>query len=152
MMRIARPIPLLAGLLLAGGAVGQQPAQDPLKSPACGQALQALEAARAGGQAGPVEARRKEAARACLGGEPTGRTARPAQAPLTVPPPVIEPPAVRPVAPAPAAPPPVQIARPTTSSHCDAGGCWVNDGTHLRQVPRTSPAPCTPMGPTLYCP
>jgi hypothetical protein len=144
--------PLLTALALAAGAAG---AQDPLKSPACGQALAALEAARAGEDRAATEARRQEAVRMCLGGEPPARSARAIQPPLRVPPPVIEPPrAARPAAPAPAMPaPPVQIGRPAIASHCDAAGCWVNDGSsHLRHVPQPSTGTCTPMGPTLYCP
>ncbi len=67
-------------------------ALDPLKSPACGRSVAALEAARAGSvPAGEVDALRREANLACLGG--SGKAIRPApaaQPPVVVAPPVIE--------------------------------------------------------------
>jgi hypothetical protein len=133
-----------------------QPSPDPLKSPACAQALQALETARAAGERNATESRRQEAARTCLGSpDAPARPARAAQTPMTVPPPVIQPPANQRVAPAPTpAPPPVAVGRPPVPAQCDAAGCWVNDGTHLRLIPSPSigAGRCSTVGTQVYCP
>jgi len=143
-------LPLLLLTLLAA-PTGAQPG-DPLKSPACGDAVAALEAARAA-KSGNVERLRQAAASRCLGtAQPPQRTGRFAQPPIIVPPPVIVPPA-RPAQLAPVAPlpPPVALPRAALPAHCDAGGCWVNDGTHLRHLP-PAPGLCTPHGGLVYCP
>lgn len=153
-MKIAR---LLASLLLL--AALPVPAQeDPLKSAACGAALASLQAARQA-QAGAttLEALRGAAAGTCLGAAtPPQRPARIAQPPVAVPPPTIELPArVAPPRAPPAPPPPVAIERPPLPAQCDAGGCWSNEGTHLRHVapglagPR---GPCSQQGGLVYCP
>jgi hypothetical protein len=78
------------------------------------------------------------------------------QAPVVVPPPQIE--APQQVAPFPTPslpPPPVAIGRPPTPALCDAGGCWSNDGSHLRLVPPTligTPGGCIPQGTQVFCP
>lgn len=145
-------------LLLAAAALPVL-AQDPLKSPACGAAVASLEAARAGGaEAARVEVLRAAAASTCLGmaNAPT-RPGRLAQPPLVVPPPRITP-APDSVVPLPALslpPPPVAIERPPTPAVCDPGGCWTNDGTHLRQLPPSQIGPrglCTQHGGLVYCP
>jgi hypothetical protein len=147
--------------LLLFTALGCAQAQggDPLKSDACGSALATLQSTRnANAGAAAVEAQRAAAARVCLGTavQPT-RPSRVAQPPVVVPPTQIvvtpqPPPSLPPVA---APPPPVAFDRPLAPALCDAGGCWVNDGTHLRQVqpsvvgPR---GPCTSTGGAVYCP
>jgi hypothetical protein len=151
----------LALLLLASTAARAQE-QDPLKSPACAAALQQLEAARAARDAADrIEALRGDAARTCLGlGAPPSRPGRVVQPPTTVPPPTIEvpragvPPAVP--APPPAPPPPVKVDRLPTPAQCDAGGCWVDDGSHRSYVPPSlggpSGRPCIQQGGQVYCP
>jgi hypothetical protein len=140
-------------LLLPPGAAAQ--ASDPLKSAACADALAALQAARAAG--GTAQAQRDQAALACLGGGNTPqRSARVLQAPLVVPAPVITPPAVPPPLAAPQLPPPpVAIGRPPSVTHCDAGGCWGDDGRGLRHIGPNLAGPnglCTPQGGLVYCP
>ena len=52
-------------------------------------------------------------------------------------------------------PPPVAIQRLPLPGQCDAGGCWSNDGTHLRHVPPSLAGPsglCTQQGGLVYCP
>src|SRR5688500_2678400 len=149
---------IVAALLIAFAAGWPAQAQDdPLKSAACGAALAQLQAARTGGSAGDVEARRSAASAACLGSAavPT-RPSRVAQPLVVVPPPQIDLP--QRVAPLPGPslpPPPVAIQRAPLPAQCDAGGCWSNDGTHLRHVPPSLAGPsglCTQQGGLVYCP
>lgn len=150
---------LLASLLLAAAATVRAQADDPLKSPACGAAIAQLQAAREhGATAARIEALRSTAAATCLGQpDPPTRPSRSVQAPVAVPPPQLAPPA-QPgplAAPAPPPPPPIVIDRPATPAVCDAGGCWVDDGTHLRRVPPDQRGPggsCFHLGGQLYCP
>lgn len=152
MARLAFSLVLLAA---AGPVLAQV---DPLKSPACGAAIASLQSARSGGAgAGRVEALRSEAATVCLGaGSAPGRPARVLQAPITVPPPQIEvTPAPAPLAAPMPPPPPVAIERPPVPASCDPGGCWTNEGTHLRQVPPNLVGPrglCTTQAGVVYCP
>jgi hypothetical protein len=153
-MKIALALALtLAALAPAGAQQG-----DPLKSEACAAALAQLNAARnAGAAAAAVQDLRAAAAGACLGttAAPT-RPSRVLQAPIVVSPTQIEVP--QPVAPlaAPVLPlPPVAIQRPAVPATCDAGGCWTNDGTQLRQLPPGLAGPkglCFPQGGMVYCP
>jgi len=122
-------------VLAASAAALAWPARadtDPLKSQACAQALQRLEAARRD-KAGSVEPLRQAASRACLGASapdsPPSRGLQPPAgvAPLNVPMPPS--PAVRPEVSE--ARGPLRIDRPTTVTHCDAGGCWDARGTRL---------------------
>lgn len=145
-------------LLLAALACARAQEGDPLKSSACEAALASLQSARQGGAApASVESLRAAAANTCLG--TAMRPARPsriAQPPVVVPPPRIDLPQHAAPLPMPAPPPPpVAIDRPSAPTVCDAGGCWSNDGTHLRQVPPTLTGPrglCTQLGGLLYCP
>ncbi|MDB5857079.1 MAG: hypothetical protein JWQ76_768 [Ramlibacter sp.] len=147
-------------VLLLALAPALLPAQesDPLKSPACGAALATLQAARGGGSAdAAVQALRESAARTCLGGgETPRRTARVLQAPVGVPAPVIVPPPLAPPMAQPMLPPPpVAIQRPPSVTHCDVGGCWADDGQHLRQVGPNLAGPngrCAQQGGLVYCP
>jgi len=149
---------LLPLLLAALPALALAQPSDPLKSPACGEALARLQGAR-DAQAAPerVDALRSAAAGICLGGSaPATRPGRVAQPPLVVPPPQVElPPRVAPL-PAPLPPPPpLAIERAPLPVQCDASGCWTNDGTHLRHVPPTLAGPnglCTQQGGLVYCP
>jgi len=144
-------------LLLLAATVPSHAQQDPLKSPACGTALASLQAAREGkADAARVEALRNQAAGTCLGmGSPPSRPARTLQAPITVPAPQIDVPAAS--APLPAAtlpPPPVAVDRLPVPATCDGNGCWVNDGTHMRQVPPSLLGPnglCTQQAGLVYC-
>ncbi|MBK6007677.1 hypothetical protein JJB11_16375 [Ramlibacter ginsenosidimutans] len=152
-------VPLLfASLLLAATAHARAQPADPLKSPACGAALAQLQAAR-DKHAAPahVEALRSAAATTCLGQpDPPARPARSVQAPVAVPPPRIAPPSQPvPIAAPTPPPPPVAIDRPASPAVCDGGGCWVDDGTHLRRVPPDLRGPgglCSNLGGQLYCP
>jgi hypothetical protein len=145
-------------LLLAFAATVHAQEGDPLKSAACGSALADLQAARRSAAAdGTVQALRSAAATICLGSAtiPT-RPSRVTQAPIVVPPPQIDVP--QRVAPLPAPvmpPPPVAIQRGALPSHCDPGGCWTNDGSHLRHVPPTLVGPnglCIQQGGQVFCP
>lgn len=153
-MKIALALSLALAVLAPAGA--QQ--GDPLKSDACAAALARLEAARRAAAApGAVQDLRSAAAGTCLGSTavPT-RPSRVLQAPIAVPPAPLEvAPAAAPL-PAPALPPPpVAIQRPAVPATCDAGGCWAEDGTHLRALPPglAGPGgPCVPRGGMVYCP
>ena len=146
-------------LLLALAATGWVSAQDgdPLKSPACGAALADLQAARrSDADAGAVQRLRSAAAGICLGSEAVPkRPARVAQPPIAVPPPQVDVP--QRVAPLPApvpAPPPVAIQRAPLPAQCDAGGCWTNEGSHLRHVPPTLVGPnglCIQQAGQVFC-
>jgi hypothetical protein len=141
---------------VAAGAAAQ--AGDPLKSPACAQAIESLQSARnASASAGTVEGLRSAAADTCLGSAALPqRPSRVAQPPVAVPPPQIDLPVrVAPAAPPALAPPPVAIGRPPAPALCDASGCWANDGTHLRQVAPSLMGPgglCTQQGALIACP
>ena len=158
-----KPAKLAAGIAgacllacFATAAVAQD--ADPLKSPACAQAIESLQSARSGGAGGPeVEGLRGAAAATCLGSAtPPQRPGRVAQPPVSVPPPRIDLPVrVAPLAPPALAPPPVAIARPSAPALCDASGCWASDGTHLRQVGPNLMGPlglCTQQGALIACP
>lgn len=154
-MHMAR---LALSLLLLAAAWPATAQVDPLKSPACGAALAGLQAARSGSAgAGRVESLRSEAATVCLGaGSVPSRPSRVLQAPISVPPPQIEPTPLPPPLAAPSLPPPpVAFDRPATPALCDPGGCWTNDGTHLRQVPPNLAGPrglCSTQAGVVYCP
>ncbi|MGV3570284.1 MAG: hypothetical protein ACO1PB_06765 [Ramlibacter sp.] len=144
-------------LMAAPGWVAAQ-AGDPLKSPACGQALAALDAARAadprGAQVAPL---RNQATQACLGGGPSPqRSARVLQPPIAVPPPAITPPPAPPTLALPRLPPPpVAIGRAPSPAHCDAGGCWTDDGGRLRHIGPNLAGPnglCTQQVGQVVCP
>ena len=139
---------------LASAAMAQ--AHDPLKSADCGAALARLEAARAG-NAPDVEALRGAASNTCLGAaQLPSRPSRVLQAPVVVPPPQIDlPQRVAPLPPVTLPPPPVAIGRFPAPATCDAGGCWTNDGTHLRYVAPNLIGPaglCTQVGGGVHCP
>lgn len=143
---------------------------DPLRSPACLAALDALTLAEEAASRRPpspdagrreepapasVPAARRAAAAACLG---TVDTARPAARLLVpaaierVPRPALQPDAARPPAPMPA---PVRQKPPHMITVCDADGCWTNEGLRLQrqgsllQGPR---GPCLQVGAVLNCP
>lgn len=131
---------------------------DPLKSPACAQALERLQSARdANAGAAALEGLRSTAAATCLGSAaPPQRPGRVALPPVSVPPPQIDLPVrVAPLPPPVLAPPPVAIDRPPAPALCDASGCWASDGTHLRQVGPNLLGPngmCTQQGALVACP
>ena len=151
-------VPLLAPLLLAAAAPLHAQDADPLKSPACGAAIAQLQAARENHEdAARIETMRRGAANTCLGQpDPPARPARSVQAPVSVPTPQIAMPSrPEPMAVPTPPPPPVAIDRPSSPAICDAGGCWANDGTHLRMVPPDLRGPtglCSSLGGQLYCP
>lgn len=151
-----RILPALLLALLPACALAQD--ADPLKSPACGEALAALQQARSA-RAGNVEALRERAASTCLGSSALPqRPSRVAQQPMVVPPPIITPPdtTTSHAAPVPAPPrPPVAIQRPPMPAHCDGGGCWTDNGQGLQHLPPNLAGPngtCIPHGGLVYCP
>jgi hypothetical protein len=167
------PASLLA-LAFWSGVVLAQPA-DPTSSASCREALARLEAREADAAAGrkgttpddraarpapdaDLEAARRAASVACLGGpgDPPGRRQRFGEPPVSVPP-VMPPPVDRRVAPpgapgterrdappgpAAQAPPPrppvasraVPPRGPTSITSCDALGCWASDGSRLNRM------------------
>ena len=143
--------------LVAIHAQAQQAAGDPLKSDACGRNLAALQAARAPGSdksPAQIEALRREATQACLGGRGDARRPSPtAQAPIIVPPPTValprSIPPVEPIVPAPA------IERPAVITSCDSGGCWDSNGTRLNRAGPLLIGPggsCVTTGLQVRCP
>ena len=155
-----RSIHPACALLLLAAALPLHAQDDPLKSPACGAALASLQAARTNrADAAHVESLRSQAASTCLGmGSPPARPSRAIQAPMTVPPPQIDVPVAAPSIPGLPAitppPPPVAVERLPVPATCDGNGCWVNDGTHMRQVPPNLMGPngmCTQQGGQVYC-
>ena len=129
----------------------------------CRRALAALQAQEAS-TAAPrddlqqLDALRRQAARACLGGQ--GDPPPPSQRyplPAAPPPAATRAPAASPI-PAPPPPPPISIpqpAKPSGVTGCDAAGCWTPDGTRLRRSGSTligPRGPCTTHGTVLRCP
>jgi hypothetical protein len=141
-----------AALLLAASALQAHAQADPLKSPACTEAIAALEQARAAGAPTATrDAARRQAVQLCLGGPPDAAPPpRVLRAPDTVAPP-------RP-APAPALPriqppaPPAAPGRPLFTTHCDAAGCWRSDGSYLPGLPAQPPPGCVALGAVFTCP
>ncbi|HUP08104.1 MAG TPA: hypothetical protein VMU47_13175 [Caldimonas sp.] len=173
-------------------------AGDPLQSDACLRALDALQAReasdRSSGASGPssrtgphdetrvrrdaraprapdpqLEARRREAAVACLANrpdpearaQPQAPPSRFAQPPLAVPPVTLGVPSAttppRSTPPTPILPLSPQAGpRPQFITSCDAGGCWANDGSRLNRVgPNLSAGSrglCVQQGSLLTCP
>ncbi len=162
-------VALLAPLLVAGGAQAQQRTIDPIKSPACAQALAALDQVRADGAPSAqqkedrVESYRQQASIVCLGlNEKSARKLPRAQtrgsAPMAVSPPrVVLPPAAEPAAPA-AAEPSAATALPRPPTYvttCDAGGCWDSNGLRLERAGPNLVGPsglCTVQGTLINCP
>ena len=147
-------------LLTCAAAAWAQTGDDPLKSPACGEALAALQSARedtARDSASSIETLRHRATQVCLGGSDTStRPSRVMQAPVAVPPPVIVPPGPSAAARVPQLPPPpVDVGRPPVITSCDLNGCWASDGSHLNRVgPQLHgpSGPCSVQGGLAYCP
>src|SRR5262245_28829653 len=145
--------------------------EDDIQSPACRDALAALQAreaamASASAPAAPDRpaasadaawrALRAKAARICLGGAPDAPPPPPRGATwpaITVPPvgaaPTAAPPAPRQApAPLPARPSPPAV------THCDGIGCWTSDGERLPQLGRSPYDPrvhCTVQGRFVVC-
>jgi hypothetical protein len=159
----------LIGLLCAAASWAQE--GDPLKSPECRRAMDALQAqeARAASAAhgGPdarreaaasLEGARRQAAHVCLGGRgdvppPSAHFTQPLTGvPLTTPPsaPQLPPPPAPPARPAAAHTPAAVI------TSCDATGCWTSEGTRMQRFGPgvTGPrGPCTVQGGvTISCP
>lgn len=150
------PLPWLA-VTRAGAA------DDLLQTPACRQAMAALQAredlvasqAHRRPDAG-LETLRRQAARACLGAgadaaAPAQRRLQPpiAVAPVTGAAPVLP-------RPTPASPPlPRPPAVPLTVTGCDAAGCWASDGSRLQRLGADLLGPgglCRVQGNLLHCP
>lgn len=154
------------GLALASGAGLAQGGSGGglIESGACQRALQVLEAResatapdRSAAKAA-LEAARRQAATACLGGRASAASAPPRAAQpattLGAPPAAIRiaPPPLRPVLP-PA--PPRPAAAPLSISACDPAGCWASDGSRLQRVGPNLLGPtgfCTTSGNLLHCP
>ena len=169
---------LAVAAVLSPPAVAEQQG-DPLKSPPCRAAVDALQVHEAEVRAARstespadrmrlrdatarLQAARKRAAQACLlgSGDPPP--------PASVAPPPVAVPAVRPPRPplpppsAPAASTPPAAAEPPPRSQpppivmsCDAAGCWTSDGQWLPRAGATligPRGPCTVQGALLNCP
>jgi hypothetical protein len=144
------------------------PASTLLAQPACRHAIDALDAREAAAldstdrdtARAQIEALRRQAALACLGGSdlaPSAPLRTRAAAPLAVPSAAAPPPGreVRPSAmPVPRGEP--QTSRPPlTLTACDAAGCWVSDGTRLQRAGALLLGPhglCRVSGPFVQCP
>lgn len=158
-----RVAPALVFALAAVAAHAQQ-AADPLRSPDCIAAREALADAQHAaaqhreGSREKLASARERARLSCLGRE--SGTAQRVGAPepaIVVPPPVLEPPAPpRPVAVIPPPPPPpLQIPRPAAITACDPGGCWDSNGQRLNQLGPVLVGPhgaCTVQGSVVQCP
>jgi hypothetical protein len=175
-----RLLPFVLVLVIAAQAFAARsaspapPPGDPLQSPACLGALEALQAQEATLAAAPpasggahelrrpavgagLEASRRRATRACLASSadpqrplpPPGRLAQP---PIAVPPlgaaRLAAPPVVLPGTPA--LPP-----QPRFVTSCDPGGCWTSDGSRVNRVGPTlwgSRGACITVGTVTQCP
>jgi hypothetical protein len=154
---------LVAGPLVCASAAQAQSA-DPLHSPGCAAAREALAqaqedaAARRAGARAALAAAKENARLACLGRD-SGNAQRVGapDPPIAVPPPMMEPPPpprtlVAPIAPP---PPPLQIPRPAAITACDPGGCWDSNGQRLNQLGPMLVGPrgaCTVQGGVVQCP
>jgi hypothetical protein len=146
----------LAALLLGmAGTVAY--AQDPMASPACADARQALDDALT--TAGPgLAAARRRAGEACLGRTAgAGREGGPTPSPLAVAPIPVPGPAALP--PAPPLPPGFPVtpggAPPAAITSCDAAGCWDSNGARHNQQGPLLAGPrglCALQGGLLVCP
>ncbi|MCE9658762.1 MAG: hypothetical protein K8R60_09405 [Burkholderiales bacterium] len=153
---------LAAGTCLAQGA-------DPLTSPGCVQALDALEvreaailssgraqgAARAGAaELAALQPYRKRVARECLGKEDLVLE-RPPLPPVVVAPVTLPPRAAPAVQGAlPPRSPPVPLPPLRTVSQCDPSGCWTSDGLRLNRLGPLlvgPPGACTVQSGVLSC-
>ena len=134
---------------------------DPLKSRACLDSVERLEASRADkAPAAVTEALRSRAAQVCLGGSTPGRglgsaatvgAARGHSSPARRLPEPSGRPSPSPTSP----PPPVHIDRPSILMNCDAAGCWDSDGRRLPRVGEDVIGPrgrCLPHGASYVCP
>lgn len=142
------------------------------QSPACREALRALQAVETQ-QPAPtsepgnrerglrLQAARERASQACLGG-PAGRPAPVVQTPPAVPPVSRPAPSPAPRLPTASPPPPPVVANPPPSSGmpltvvaCDTTGCTASDGTRLTRSGPHLVGPrgaCTLQGAVLRCP
>lgn len=138
-----------------------------LDGPACRRAMQALDAREAAAATehspaarGLLQAARRQAAVACLGGPAAAESSArsPQQSPVVVVPSTASAAASAPRTPVPVpmpAPAP-RSAPPVTLTTCDATGCWTSDGTRLQRAgPDTLLGPrgiCTVAGAVVQCP
>jgi hypothetical protein len=171
---------LAVAAVLSPPAVAEQQG-DPLKSPTCHAAVDALQVREAEARAARftespadrvrqrdatarLQAARKQTAQACLRGSgdppPPASVAPP---PVAVPPVDVtappRPPLPLPSAPAASAPPaaaaPPRPQPPPIVTSCDAAGCWTSDGKWLPRAGATligPRGPCTVQGVLLNCP
>jgi hypothetical protein len=167
--------PLVATILVfcaTANAANAAKVGDPLKSPECLAALDALQALEttmapkpsassvrepaASRQETKLETARRAAAHACLGVREDAPPPRRAENP-----PVVVPARPAPALPSPPAPataatlPPIVIPPTKTVTACDAAGCWANDGTRLQRAGDSLIGPkglCTMSGSVLNCP
>lgn len=158
-------------LVLAAGvaaSAASAPAGDPMQSPRCTRALEALRAHEAQLPASAAQgassalaraaALRRAAQRECLGGPGAVPPPQMHREPVRVPPvsgaaPVPPGLPLRP-APAPTAAP-APAAPATFVTACDAGGCWTSDGSYLSRVGGSLFGPrglCSVVGSTVSCP
>ena len=161
-----QPLNVMTLALAAGTCLAQ--GTDPLKSPACVQALDALQAQETamlpsgrpqGARAGAAELAtlkpyRKRVARECLGKEDPVLERAPR-------PPVSVAPVTLPLSAVPARPgalpppsPPVRLPSLRTITQCDPSGCWTSDGVRLNRLGPVlvgPPGVCTVQSGVLSC-
>lgn len=161
------PLALLLRWLIAMLFLGSMPVSavephsaDPLKSRACLDSVERLEASRADkAPAAVIEALRSRAAQVCLGGSipgrghgsPTTLGGERDKSPARRLPESSERQSPSPTSP----PPPLHIERPSIVMNCDAAGCWDSDGRRLPRVGEDVIGPrgrCQPQGVIYVCP
>ena len=162
-MRRMRLVFLMAGCGVASVLSGVCVRADPLRSPTCLEALDALRVREASVIASPTPdvgllALRRRAAALCLGAHDDAPVAsgRAAQPPLSTTEAVRAPVVIAIPVPAAVRPPALAIpALPLTTLQCDAVGCTASDGSRLN---RMGPnlwgvgGACIALGPVLQCP
>jgi len=157
---------VLATALCASVAAAQE--VDRTASAECRQALESLQAQetavvaarRAAGPGqrapdAPLEALRRRAAAACLGGRPDLPAQRFAQPPIVVPPVTVTRPSLPALPSVAPAGPPRPAETPTLITSCDAAGCWASDGSRLTRSGLNLVGPrglCSAQGVVLHCP
>ncbi|HET9977352.1 MAG TPA: hypothetical protein VFQ20_07960 [Burkholderiaceae bacterium] len=163
---MVRVLGFVLSLTFTAQALAASEAASP-QAPACRRALDALDARAAAvlgsadrdGARAHIEALRRQAALACLGGRDAPRSAplRPrASPPVAVPSAAVAAtaPPVRPSATPLARDAPPAGHPPLTLTACDAAGCWTSDGTRLQRAGSVLLGPrgvCQVSGPFVQC-
>lgn len=166
-MRRYRALLLIAACAMGAAGSGGVLRADPLRAPACLDALDALRAREAVAVLTPSNspdprllALRRRAAAVCLGvrDDAAPVPARQAQTPVST----LDAPRVPAIVAAPPVLPPLAANRPVfapapplTTLTCDAVGCTASDGSRLNRMGPNlwgPGGPCIALGPVLQCP